>query len=363
MQRITVLAAACALALLFTAFNASNRHVTNDLGAQAFSSRVRGAKIACRRPALHALARRTRDASPLSVMTGLVGAILVSSMLSGGAEAAIKKGAPILATEAPPAIEIQMDEMHGQAEMMSEIGNWDTDKNGRISRQEFDAGMKNYVPHELSPGQLDQAWQRVQGVEIERRATDPSYAGNILTDEQKQLPQPGQPFTLPTSRVESTIPKSKGGFWQYPSPQQAYNAMVRKGKDPDINRAKDFVSTHNEMNERGWAQVLRYEAITHPECAKEGIKLSKFNGDYDGRVKGSFDRHYWTVNRCGLEEQKYVLDYFDTKKFDEMTMPYTNDDIEIRVRPDSDVKGNLDAIKHQVATGSVYGSTADPGAK
>eukprot|EP00954_Amorphochlora_amoebiformis_P018088 1323544-Amorphochlora_amoeboformis.AAC.2 len=60
--------------------------------------------------------------------------------------------------------------------------------------------MKNYVPHELSPGQLDQAWQRVQGVEIERRATDPSYAGNILTDEQKQLPQPGQPFTLPTSR-------------------------------------------------------------------------------------------------------------------------------------------------------------------
>eukprot|EP00954_Amorphochlora_amoebiformis_P018089 1323544-Amorphochlora_amoeboformis.AAC.3 len=35
---------------------------------------------------------------------------------------------------------------------------------------------------------------------------------------------------------------------------ETFASQVRKGKDPDINRAKDFVSTHNEMNERGWAQ-------------------------------------------------------------------------------------------------------------
>lgn len=288
-------------------------------------------------------------------------ALVAAFVLADPSFAAIKKSTPILAPTAPSGIEITMDDAHGQAEILERIGKWDSDHNGRITRLEFEAGMRDYVPHELSPGQLDQAWARIQGVELERRATDPSFAGNKLTDEQKQKPQPGQPIPLPVDRVESSIPKMEGGVWRYPSPQQAYNAMVRKGKDPDIYRAKDFVSTHNEMNERGWNQVLRYESVTHPECPSKDVKLAKFNGDYDGRVEGSFDRHYWTVNRCGKEEETYVLDYFDTKKLDEITMPYSNDDIEIQVRPDpKDPNAKADTAAFKAKMGKAFSSTADP---
>mmetsp|Transcript_12191 Transcript_12191/g.18193 ORF Transcript_12191/g.18193 Transcript_12191/m.18193 type:complete len:357 (+) Transcript_12191:30-1100(+) len=346
-------AATFALSLFLFKINAPERNLSSNLKARAPQS-----LRSCSR--VRTFAKAPREVAPMAVLRGIVGSVVVSTMLTNPAFSAIVKGAPILATEAPAAVEIQVDEAHGQSEIMEQIGTWDKDKNGRITRDEFEAGMRDYVPHELSPGQLDQAWARIQGVELERRATDPSYAGNKLTEEQKQLPQPGQPINLPTDRVESSIPRENGGVWKYPSPQQAYNAMVRKGKDPDIFRAKDFVSTHNEMNERGWSQVLKYESVTHPECPKNGIKLAKFNGDYEGRVPGSFDRHYWTVNRCGKEEQKYILDYFDTKKFDEITMPYSNDDIEIRVKPDNDAKGMVDTLKHKMKTGNVYSSTSDP---
>jgi cytochrome c heme-lyase len=302
--------------------------------------------------------RRLREISPGSIISGLGASLALMASLNMPVHAAIKKAAPVLNQEMP---EVVMDEMHGTDGMLDRIQGWDTNKNGRISREEFEKGMADYVPHELSPGQLDQAWARVQNVELDRRETDPSYSGNILTDEQKQMPQPGQPLDLPTDRVTSSIPRQEEGkFWQYPSPQQAYNAMVRKGKDPDIYRAKDFVGTHNQMNERGWDQVLKYEAVTHPDCPTEGIKLARFNGDYAGRVSGSFDRHYWTINRCGTAEQTYVLDYFDTKQFDEMTMPYSNREIQIDVRPNLDnPQAALDIAKHKMMTGKIFGSTLD----
>lgn len=251
--------------------------------------------------------------------------------------------------------------------MLQTIGSWDKNGDGRIDRPEFEVGMKNWVPHELTPDQMDKAWNRIVNVELDIRANDPSFAGNKLTDAQKQLPQPNQPMPLPTDRVESSIPKlnpdgSDGGVYKYPSPQQAFNAMMRKGKDPDISRAKDFVETHNEMNERGWDQVLRYEKVTHPESStcEGGIKLRKFNGDYQGRPSGSFDRHHWIINRCGKEDMTYVLDYFDTKKYDEITMPYSNDDIEIRVRPDpDDPNAQGDVSRYQKKTGKEFSTTAD----
>lgn len=45
-----------------------------------------------------------------------------------------------------------------------------------------------------------------------------------------QEPAVGQPFTLSTDRVVSSIPKadSKGENWVYPSEQMFFNAMVRK---------------------------------------------------------------------------------------------------------------------------------------
>lgn len=281
------------------------------------------------------------------------------SMLKTVAAAALSS---LLANPSVAADTVAVEQLPPKIKMLQMISSWDTNKDGRIDRPEFDAGMTAYVPHELTPSQLDNSWNKIVNVEMDKRRNDPSYAGNILTPEQKQLPQPGQQLRLPTDRVESSIPKASGGMYQYPSPQQAYNAMLRKGKDPDIYRARDFVATHNEMNERGWDQVLKYERVTHPECPSNGVKLKKFNGDYAGRVEGSFDRHHWKVDRCGKEEVTYVLDYYDTNKKtnDGVTMPYSNDDIEIRVKPDpDDPNAKVDTATYEKAVGKDFSSTAD----
>lgn len=45
-----------------------------------------------------------------------------------------------------------------------------------------------------------------------------------------QMPAPDQPFDLPTTREESTIPRhNTANKWVYPSEQMFWNAMLRKG--------------------------------------------------------------------------------------------------------------------------------------
>lgn len=45
-----------------------------------------------------------------------------------------------------------------------------------------------------------------------------------------QRPSPGQPFPLSIERQRSTIPKAtEDGYWEYPSEQMFWNAMLRKG--------------------------------------------------------------------------------------------------------------------------------------
>jgi hypothetical protein len=59
-----------------------------------------------------------------------------------------------------------------------------------------------------------------------------------------QLPAPDQPFPLPIERRTSSIPKAPSSrkdetdiYWQYPSPQMFWNAMLRKGAgmNTDVN--------------------------------------------------------------------------------------------------------------------------------
>lgn len=45
-----------------------------------------------------------------------------------------------------------------------------------------------------------------------------------------QKPSRGQPFPLSIERQRSTIPKAtEDGYWEYPSEQMFWNAMLRKG--------------------------------------------------------------------------------------------------------------------------------------
>lgn len=90
-----------------------------------------------------------------------------------------------------------------------------------------------------------------------------SASDGWLQDAPKDKQGPG----LSNLAVASTIPKSgTEETWHYPSPQRFYNAMRRKGWEPEAQDVPHVVSIHNTINERCWAGVMEYEQF-HEECA------------------------------------------------------------------------------------------------
>jgi len=82
----------------------------------------------------------------------------------------------------------------------------------------------------------------------------------------RDLPQsraPNQTVSLPTSRDASSIPKGApgdAGNWEYPSPQQMYHALLRKGyTDTDATAVESMVAVHNFLNEGAWAEIEGWE--------------------------------------------------------------------------------------------------------
>lgn len=142
-----------------------------------------------------------------------------------------------------------------------------------------------------------------------------------------QLPSSVQEKELSTNRVSSTIPKgggdeSSGSTWTYPSPQQFYNSLVRKGKLGDVveDDMESVVALHNNMNEKTWAQVVEWEKQTYSE--ESTPKLLKFQGRprdlspkavFKHYILGHplpFDRHDWTVLRDDGTTVRYIIDYY-----------------------------------------------------
>jgi cytochrome c heme-lyase len=105
-----------------------------------------------------------------------------------------------------------------------------------------------------------------------------------------QAPSPGQQTFLPLERTISSIPRANTGSasasacpvahststpattggntaakeekteqWEYPSPQQFYNALVRKGWETPEESVEMMVNIHNWLNEEAWQQVRRWE--------------------------------------------------------------------------------------------------------
>ena len=70
-----------------------------------------------------------------------------------------------------------------------------------------------------------------------------------------------QTIHLPTDRETSSIPRGDAdGNWEYPSPQQMYNAMLRKGYDDTPEDAvESMVAVHNFLNEGAWAEIVDWE--------------------------------------------------------------------------------------------------------
>lgn len=150
-----------------------------------------------------------------------------------------------------------------------------------------------------------------------------SVPSEILPDSQRA---PGQKTDLNTVGVRSSIPKGDGGKWMYPSEQRFYNALLKKGWNPEENLISTVVSIHNTVNERCWREILQYESF-HPEC-QEFRKLVNFKGrpnEYSPKARLAhlggrvlpFDRHDWVVDRCG-KQITYIIDFYEGKSIPQL---------------------------------------------
>jgi cytochrome c heme-lyase len=155
-----------------------------------------------------------------------------------------------------------------------------------------------------------------------------------------QYPSPDQKIPLSTQREISSIPRgdesdtnedtklpshqpSKSSNWMYPSEQQFYNAMLKKGYRPPIESIPDVLRIHNAVNERSWSQVCKWEKELH---GNTDPKLVKFVGRpkdlspkawFNSRIlftQEPFDRHDWYVDAGDGEPRRYVIDFYEGKE-------------------------------------------------
>ncbi|KAH7914674.1 cytochrome c/c1 heme-lyase [Hygrophoropsis aurantiaca] len=130
---------------------------------------------------------------------------------------------------------------------------------------------------------------------------------------------PKHPATLSTERQVSSIPRADDGNWVYPSEAQFFAAMARKNHNPEAGDMKTIIPIHNAVNERTWAEVLKWEAGRGGDkCG--GVKLVNFKGKPSQMspkarcmtllgYSAPFDRHDWIVERCGTRI-RYVIDFY-----------------------------------------------------
>ena len=158
---------------------------------------------------------------------------------------------------------------------------------------------------------------------------------NMMPDNLAQTPVDDHAKSLSTERVNSSIPKSGASeTWTYPSPQQFFNALKRKEKNPEVDAMSSVVYVHNFVNEATWKSVLAWEQRHADKCANPSLR--RFIGRSEDLSPQAtikqwwlgrpFDRHDWFVDRCGQETVRYVIDYYDAPSADGL-------DIRIDTRP------------------------------
>ncbi|KAI8871158.1 cytochrome c and c1 heme-lyase [Ramicandelaber brevisporus] len=166
---------------------------------------------------------------------------------------------------------------------------------------------------------------------------------NFMPSDLANQPQANQAIELPTERTVSSIPRvidpsesaavaaagAGSGYaasaedtnWVYPSPQQFYNALVRKGWETPEEHVEMMVQIHNFLNEGCWDEVVQWERRFHPQDS-EDVKLLRLQGRprdlspkawFMSTFMGAprpFDRHDWFVDRNG-KTVRYVIDYYE----------------------------------------------------
>lgn len=76
-----------------------------------------------------------------------------------------------------------------------------------------------------------------------------------------RAPSSPAPGASPYDKAEGAAPDAPESTdkWEYPSPQQFYNALVRKGWETPEEHIETMVLIHNFLNERAWLEVLEWE--------------------------------------------------------------------------------------------------------
>lgn len=108
-------------------------------------------------------------------------------------------------------------------------------------------------------------------------STQRSIWSRLFSSPESSTSAPPSASSLSTAREVSSIPKASDGNWVYPSEAQFFAAMARKNHDPKAADMKTIVPIHNAVNERAWAEVMKWEAGRGGEACG-GVKLVNFKG-------------------------------------------------------------------------------------
>ncbi|KAL4070087.1 cytochrome c/c1 heme-lyase [Scleroderma yunnanense] len=171
------------------------------------------------------------------------------------------------------------------------------------------------------------------GCPVDHASMDVNPLNQMPSLSQSPLDPHKQSAPLPTDRTMSSIPRNAEGgnthTWEYPSPQQFYNALVRKGWETPVEHVETMVDIHNFLNERAWEEVLRWEKrVAQPGDVQPHLaRLRGRPGEMSPKARfwmfvgwllparfntePPFDRHDWVVRRPRTgEEVRYVIDYY-----------------------------------------------------
>jgi len=115
------------------------------------------------------------------------------------------------------------------------------------------------VPHDsagtLTPAKCPINHQKTAQCPVDHDPINPRNQMPALS----QVRQDAQKVDLPLERTESSIPRDGSSKWEYPSPQQFFNALVRKGWETPEEHVVTMVEIHNFLNEEVWEEVKKWE--------------------------------------------------------------------------------------------------------
>jgi len=165
-----------------------------------------------------------------------------------------------------------------------------------------------------------------------------------LTPEEQKVYDQVPSSTIP---AKGTGNSEDGQRWLNPSANQLYRSFMRKDKPIDQEDSPSVAVVHEAVTTQSWEQIMEYEQFHKGTCSNPS--LARFQGMYGiptmkSRFMGTFfgvkpyDRHDWTVDRCG-KEVKYIIDYYAAEQ------PHGGLEMFIDARPAVTFGGVVDRVR------------------